>query len=83
MTINLDLLDNVNGEENSIIFYTEENEIENLTEDEFQLLENFDLYINGSNNKIRIKIKHKEINIRLSDSVRWINKFIIHHPPFH
>lgn len=60
MTLNLDLLDNVNGEENSIIFYTEENEIENLTEDEFQLLENFDLYINGSNNKIRIKIKERK-----------------------
>lgn len=60
MTLNLDILDNVNGEENRIVFYTEESSIENLTEDEFELLENFDLYINGSNNTVKIKIKDRK-----------------------
>lgn len=60
MTLNLDILDNVNGEENRIIFYTETGSIEELTEDEFELLENFDLYVNGSNNTIKIKIKERK-----------------------
>lgn len=59
MTMNLDILDNVNGEENRIVFYTDECSIEDLTEEEFELLENFDLYINGSNNTIKVKIKDR------------------------
>lgn len=60
MTLNLDLLDNVNGEENRIVFYSEDKSIEDLTDDEFDLLENFDLYVNGSRNTVRVKIKERK-----------------------
>lgn len=61
MTLNLDLLDNVNGDENRIIFYSDENNaIEDLTDEEFDLLDNFDLYVNGSKNTIMVKIKERK-----------------------
>ncbi len=60
MTLNLDLLDNVNGDENRIVFYTEDKAIEDLTDEEFDLLENFDLYVNGSRNTVMVKIKERK-----------------------
>ena len=59
MTLNLDVLDKVDGYENRIIFYSEKEQFEELTEGEIELLDNFDLMINGSNNTIKVKIKER------------------------
>lgn len=57
MTLDLDILDKVNGHANKIVFYTEQEEIEELTEDEIDLLDNFDLIVEGSHNTIKVKLK--------------------------
>lgn len=59
MTLDLDVLDKVNGHANRIIFYSEQGDVEELTEDEIELLDNFDLTIEGSHNNIRVKIKER------------------------
>lgn len=59
MTLNLDVLEKVNGHENRIIFYTENEAIEELTDDEIELLDDFDLTVEGSNNIIRVKVKDR------------------------
>lgn len=68
MTLNLDVLDKVDGYENRIIFYSEKEQIEELTEGEIELLDNFDLMILGSNNTIKVKIKDR------SDIERFLRK---------
>jgi len=60
MTLDLDILDKVKGYNNNIIFYTEQEEIEELTEDEIELLDNFDLIVDGSDNTIKVKVKKRE-----------------------
>ena len=60
MTMNLDVLDKVKGHENRIIFYTDSEKIEELTDEEIELLDNFDLIVDGSNNTIKVKIKERQ-----------------------
>lgn len=60
MTLDLDVLDKVNGHANRIVFYSEKDELEELTEDEIELLDNFDLTVDGSHNTIRVKIKNRD-----------------------
>lgn len=60
MTLNLDVLDKVRGHENRIIFYTEQEEIEELTEEEIELLDNFDLVVDGVYNTIKVKVKDRK-----------------------
>ena len=59
MTLDIDILDKVNGNENKIVFYTEQEEIEEITEEEIDLLDNFDLIVEGSNNTIKVKLKDR------------------------
>ena len=60
MTLNLDVLDKVKGHDNKIIFYTENEEFEELSVDEIELLDIFDLIVEGSNNTIKVKIKERQ-----------------------
>ena len=57
MTTNLDILNNVNGHDNSLVFLCNDEQIDELTDDEIELLENFDLIVDGIGNTIKVKIK--------------------------
>jgi len=59
MTMNLDVLDKVKGHDNRIVFYSDSEKIDELTEEEIELLDNFDLIVDGTNNVIKVKIKER------------------------
>ncbi|MBR1942129.1 acyltransferase [bacterium] len=59
MTMNLDVLDKVKGHENRIVFYSDSEKFDELTEEEIELLDSFDLIVDGTNNVIKVKIKER------------------------